>query len=82
MEPKYTLAQLESDDLSKKELVMYLQEVGSIDFQVKNKLKGQVKNVAKTKSKEALILNYNELFEDKVHYISNNLKLIIIVFMI
>lgn len=66
MEPKYTQAQLESDDISKKELVTYLQEVGSIEFQVKHKLKGQVKNVAKTKSKEALIESYTDLFENKV----------------
>ena len=69
MEPKYTLDQLESDDISKKDLVTYLQDIASIEFQVEFKLKGQVKNVAKTNSKEALIISYNALFERKVHNI-------------
>lgn len=61
----YTDEQLEGDGLSKKDLVTYLQENATINFQQEHKLKGQVKNIAKTKTKDALIADYKELWECK-----------------
>lgn len=66
-EPKasWTEVELNSDNVSKKDLVQYLQENASIHFQQEHKLKGQLKSIAKTKSKDALIAAYKAMWEEK-----------------
>jgi len=51
--------------VSKKDIAVFLQENGSIKFQMDNKVKMSVKNVTKNKTKDQLIALYNELFETK-----------------
>eukprot|EP00914_Ancora_sagittata_P026996 GHVO01052955.1.p1 GENE.GHVO01052955.1~~GHVO01052955.1.p1 ORF type:complete len:223 (+),score=46.30 GHVO01052955.1:113-781(+) len=63
--PKYTNEELESDAVSKKELIEYLASIGSSKFLREHKLMGTVKNVAKQKSKDGLIKEYHLLFETK-----------------
>jgi len=62
---KWTDADLNGDSVSKKDLVTFLQEHGSLDFQSEHKIKGQLKNIAKSRSKDELIVAYKALFETK-----------------
>ncbi|XP_042194288.1 peptidyl-prolyl cis-trans isomerase FKBP3 [Callorhinchus milii] len=57
--------QLKGDDVSKKEMIQFLQERASEPFLSEHKLMGNIKNVAKTAKKEQLIIAYNQLFESK-----------------
>ncbi|RKP11144.1 hypothetical protein THASP1DRAFT_27061 [Thamnocephalis sphaerospora] len=61
----WTSEQLASDEVSKKDLVTWLHEHASNDFLVARKLNGQIKNVAKTQSKDALAAAYEALFAEK-----------------
>jgi len=61
----YTEVQLNSDDVSKKDIVSFLQQNSSGNFQADRKLKGKLVNVAKQKTKAQLISDYNFLFETK-----------------
>ncbi|ELU16225.1 hypothetical protein CAPTEDRAFT_171636 [Capitella teleta] len=63
--PKYTNEELDSDNVSKKEIIEYLIATASSKFLREHKLMGAVKNVAKQKSKDVLIKDYNLLFETK-----------------
>ncbi|XP_077319682.1 peptidyl-prolyl cis-trans isomerase FKBP3 [Lithobates pipiens] len=57
--------QLHNDDLSKKDVIVFLQQHSSESFLAEHKLLGNVKNVAKTANKDHLITAYNKLFETK-----------------
>jgi len=63
--PPYTEQQLVSEEVSKKDLATFLQENSSQKFQLEHKLKGALKNVVKTKSKDQLIDDYRQLFSTK-----------------
>ena len=63
-EPTTTYTDEQLDEMSKKDLVVYLQTWSSISFQQEHKLKGQVKNIAK-KSKDALIADYKDMWSTK-----------------
>ncbi|XP_077996835.1 peptidyl-prolyl cis-trans isomerase FKBP3-like [Glandiceps talaboti] len=63
--PPWTTEQISSDDVSKKDVVQFLQQNSSTEFLKEHKLVGQVKNVTKTSKKEHLIDAYNKLFETK-----------------
>ena len=63
--PPYTEEELAGDSVSKKDLVTFLQTTASLDFQIEHKLKGAVKNVAKTRTKEQLMADYKDLFDSK-----------------
>ncbi|KAI8321695.1 FK506-binding protein 3 [Martensiomyces pterosporus] len=63
--PRWTDEELNSDGVSKKDLISYLQETGSNDFLLAHKLNGKLNNVAKTAKKPALITAYKALFETK-----------------
>jgi len=63
--PPYTQQQLVSEEVSKKDLATFLQENSSQKFQVEHKLKGALKNVIKTKSKDQLVEDYRLLFSTK-----------------
>ncbi|KAJ1955195.1 FK506-binding protein 2B [Linderina pennispora] len=65
LSPKWTAAELASDDVSKKDLISYLQESASNPFLLSHKLNGKLANVAKTAKKPALITAYDELFATK-----------------
>jgi len=65
VESIYTEEQLNSDDVSKKDLVNFLQQNSSLNFQADRKLKGKLVNVAKQKTKAQLVSDYNYLFETK-----------------
>ncbi|KAJ1948410.1 FK506-binding protein 2B [Linderina macrospora] len=65
LSPKWTAAELASDDVSKKDLISYLQESASNDFLLSHKLNGKLANVAKSAKKPALITAYNDLFATK-----------------
>ncbi|XP_004542155.1 peptidyl-prolyl cis-trans isomerase FKBP3 [Maylandia zebra] len=57
--------QLKSDDLSKKDIIKFLQDNAAHSFLNEHKLLGNIKNVAKTAKKEQLIIAYDQLFESK-----------------
>ncbi|XP_029454329.1 peptidyl-prolyl cis-trans isomerase FKBP3 [Rhinatrema bivittatum] len=57
--------QLRNEDLSKKDIIKFLQSHGSDSFLAEHKLLGNIKNVAKTAKKDQLIAAYNQLFEKK-----------------
>eukprot|EP00033_Pygsuia_biforma_P004025 GCRY01004408.1.p1 GENE.GCRY01004408.1~~GCRY01004408.1.p1 ORF type:complete len:229 (+),score=63.31 GCRY01004408.1:147-833(+) len=59
---KWTAAELESDDVSKKDLVDFLQTNSSSKFLKDNKLFGQSKSIAKSSKKPHLIDCYEKLF--------------------
>lgn len=61
----YTDEELVGDKVGKKDLITWLQGNASSSFLHEKKLKGAVKNVNKTKTKEALVEEYNELFATK-----------------
>ncbi|XP_070604847.1 peptidyl-prolyl cis-trans isomerase FKBP3 [Erythrolamprus reginae] len=61
----WSLEELRSEELPKREIVLFLQEQAAHRFLAEHKLLGQVKNVAKTASKDQLITAYNQLFETK-----------------
>jgi len=61
----YTEEQLAGESVSKKDLVTFLQENSSQQFQCDRKLLGAAKNVVKTKTKEQLVADYQELFSTK-----------------
>jgi len=63
--PPYTEEQLLSEGVSKKDLATFLQENSSQKFQLDHKLKGALKNVIKTKSKDQLVADYRQLFSTK-----------------
>jgi len=65
VEQKWTEEELNGDTVSKKDLVTYLQENGSLDFQTEHKIKGQLKSIAKSRSKDELTAAYKALFETK-----------------
>ncbi|KAL8168582.1 UNVERIFIED_CONTAM: FK506-binding protein 2B [Gekko kuhli] len=55
--------ELRSDALPKREIIRFLQEQAAHAFLAQHKLLGQIKNVAKTASKDQLIAAYDQLFE-------------------
>ncbi|XP_042309786.1 peptidyl-prolyl cis-trans isomerase FKBP3 isoform X2 [Sceloporus undulatus] len=57
--------ELRSEALPKREIVRFLQEQAAHRFLSEHKLLGQIKNVAKTASKDQLITAYNLLFATK-----------------
>ncbi|XP_007434202.1 peptidyl-prolyl cis-trans isomerase FKBP3 isoform X1 [Python bivittatus] len=61
----WSLEELRSDALPKREIIHFLQEQAAHRFLAEHKLLGQIKNVAKTASKDQLITAYNQLFETK-----------------
>ncbi|XP_076874046.1 peptidyl-prolyl cis-trans isomerase FKBP3 [Brachyhypopomus gauderio] len=56
---------LKSDDVSKKDLIKFIQDNAAHSFLAEHKLLGNIKNVTKTAKKEQLIVTYNQLFESK-----------------
>ncbi|NWI62839.1 FKBP3 isomerase, partial [Todus mexicanus] len=58
----WSAEQLRSEALPKKDIIKFLQEHGAQAFLAEHKLLGQVKNVAKTATKEQLIAAYTQLF--------------------
>ncbi|KAI9286916.1 FK506 binding protein 3 [Umbelopsis sp. AD052] len=67
MEPtrEWTHEQLESDSVSKKDIVTFLQENASGQFLLDNKLNGKLAIVAKNSKREKLVDAYEKLFETK-----------------
>ncbi|PIA15194.1 hypothetical protein COEREDRAFT_45334 [Coemansia reversa NRRL 1564] len=65
IQPKWSQEELSGDGVSKKELVVFLQESGSNDFLLSHKLNGKLNNVVKTAKKPALIAAYEDLFASK-----------------
>ncbi|KAL7992825.1 hypothetical protein Chor_017081 [Crotalus horridus] len=61
----WSLEELRNEALPKREIVHFLQEQAAHRFLAEHKLLGQIKNVAKTASKDQLITAYNQLFETK-----------------
>ncbi|KAK9765554.1 FK506-binding protein 2B [Basidiobolus ranarum] len=61
-ERTWTNEQLLSDDVSKKDIVQFLQQNGSNQFLLEHKLNGKVQNVAKAGKKDALANAYEQLF--------------------
>ncbi|CAH1786955.1 unnamed protein product [Owenia fusiformis] len=53
------------EKVGKKEMIIWLQENATGAFLLEHKLKGAVKNVNKSKTKDALIEDYNALYETK-----------------
>uniref|UniRef100_A0A8C6EF19 peptidylprolyl isomerase n=1 Tax=Moschus moschiferus TaxID=68415 RepID=A0A8C6EF19_MOSMO len=61
----WTVEQLRSEQLPKKDIIKFLQDHGSHSFLAEHKLLGNIKNVAKTANKDHLVTAYNHLFESK-----------------
>ncbi|KAK7835963.1 hypothetical protein U0070_004054 [Myodes glareolus] len=61
----WTVEQLRSEQLPKKDIIKFLQDHGSDSFLAEHKLLGNIKNVAKTANKDHLVTAYNHLFESK-----------------
>ncbi|XP_073751257.1 peptidyl-prolyl cis-trans isomerase FKBP3 isoform X3 [Callorhinus ursinus] len=72
----WTVEQLRSEQLPKKDIIKFLQDHGSDSFLAEHKLLGNIKNVAKTANKDHLVTAYNHLFESKgpPKYIKSVLK--------
>ncbi|XP_044773694.1 peptidyl-prolyl cis-trans isomerase FKBP3 isoform X4 [Neomonachus schauinslandi] len=60
----WTVEQLRSEQLPKKDIIKFLQDHGSDSFLAEHKLLGNIKNVAKTANKDHLVKNV-KLNEDK-----------------
>ncbi|XP_063803513.1 peptidyl-prolyl cis-trans isomerase FKBP3 [Pseudophryne corroboree] len=56
---------LRGDGLPKRDVISFLQQHASDSFLAEQKLLGNIKNVAKTATKDHLITAYNKLFETK-----------------
>ena len=61
----WTVEQLRSELLPKKDIIKFLQDHGSDSFLAEHKLLGNIKHVAKTANKDHLVIPYNHLFESK-----------------
>ncbi|KAJ3039615.1 FK506-binding protein 2B [Rhizophlyctis rosea] len=61
--PPWTAAELETDNVSKKDLVSFLHDHATYQFLKDRKLYGKLANVTKTAKKPDLIAAYNALFE-------------------
>ncbi|XP_012498414.1 PREDICTED: peptidyl-prolyl cis-trans isomerase FKBP3 [Propithecus coquereli] len=66
----WTVEQLRSEQLPKKDIIKFLQDHGSDSVpeaagRPEHKLLGNIKNVAKTANKDHLVTAYNHLFETK-----------------
>ncbi|XP_065183109.1 peptidyl-prolyl cis-trans isomerase FKBP3-like [Sycon ciliatum] len=61
----YTEEQMASDDVSKKDIVTFLQENGREKFLRDNKVFGKVASIAKGSKKDHLISVYKKMFETK-----------------
>uniref|UniRef100_A0A8C0QHT2 peptidylprolyl isomerase n=3 Tax=Canis lupus TaxID=9612 RepID=A0A8C0QHT2_CANLF len=59
----WTMEQLHSEQLPKKDIIKFLQDHGSDSFLAEHKLLGNIKNVVKTANKDHLVTAYNHLFE-------------------
>uniref|UniRef100_A0A8C0LFS6 FKBP3 basic tilted helix bundle domain-containing protein n=1 Tax=Canis lupus dingo TaxID=286419 RepID=A0A8C0LFS6_CANLU len=68
----WTVEQLRSEQLPKKDIIKFLQDHGSDSFLAEHKLLGNIKNVAKTANKDHLVTAYNHLFESKVRYLGGS----------
>jgi len=73
--------QLKNDDLGKKDIIKFIQDNAAHSFLVEHKLMGNIKNVAKTATKDQLIEAYSALFDckkfkgtDPVEDVSEQLK--------
>ncbi|KAM9148414.1 peptidyl-prolyl cis-trans isomerase FKBP3 [Pangshura tecta] len=60
---QWSAEELRSEALAKKDLIKFLQEHAAQAFLAEHKLLGQIKNVAKTATKDQLVTAYNQLFE-------------------
>ncbi|OMJ27103.1 Peptidyl-prolyl cis-trans isomerase FKBP3 [Smittium culicis] len=63
IERTWSIDQLESEEISKKDIIEFLHTNASNSFLIENKLNGKLQNVAKVSKKPALITAYNLLFE-------------------
>ncbi|KAJ1887189.1 FK506-binding protein 2B [Kickxella alabastrina] len=63
--PKWTNEDLNSESVSKKDIVSFLQESGNNDFLLAHKLNGKLANIAKTTKRPALLAAYRTLFDTK-----------------
>ncbi|CAD7691230.1 unnamed protein product [Nyctereutes procyonoides] len=61
----WTVEQLRSEQLPKKDIIEFLEDHGSDSFLAEHKLLGNIKNVDKTANKDHLATAYNNLFESK-----------------
>uniref|UniRef100_A0A8C9AJR8 FKBP3 basic tilted helix bundle domain-containing protein n=1 Tax=Prolemur simus TaxID=1328070 RepID=A0A8C9AJR8_PROSS len=61
-QPVWTVEQLHSDQLPRKDIIKFLQDDGSHSFLAEHKLLGNIKNVAETANKDHLIIAYYHLF--------------------
>ncbi|KAI7799770.1 putative peptidyl-prolyl cis-trans isomerase FKBP3 [Triplophysa rosa] len=57
--------QLKGEEVPKREIITFLRDNGAHSFLAEHKLLGNIKNVAKTATKEKLVEAYNQLFLSK-----------------
>ncbi|XP_071963060.1 peptidyl-prolyl cis-trans isomerase FKBP3-like [Antedon mediterranea] len=65
VERKWSSDEINSDDVGKKDIIIFIQEHAARKFLGEKKMLGATKNIAKAFKKEALVVIYNELFETK-----------------
>jgi len=67
-EKKWTVEEVKSDSVTKKEVVDYIQSLATLDFLTANKLKGKAATIAKNAKKPALAKAYEDLFSSEANF--------------
>ncbi|ORX60791.1 hypothetical protein BCR36DRAFT_314611 [Piromyces finnis] len=67
-EKKWTVEQVKSDSVTKKEVIEYIQGLATLDFLKANKLNGKLATLAKNAKKPALVKAYEALFESEANF--------------
>jgi len=71
-EKKWTLEEIKSDAVTKKDVIEYIQSLATLDFLKANKLNGKVATLAKNSKKPALAKAYESLFSSESNFQSKD----------
>ncbi|ORX83418.1 hypothetical protein BCR32DRAFT_201805 [Anaeromyces robustus] len=71
-EKKWTIDEVKSDAVTKKDIIEYIQSLATLDFLKNNKLNGKVATLAKNAKKPALIKAYENLFSAEENFQSGD----------
>jgi len=71
-EKKWTIDEVKSDSVTKKDVVEYIQSLATLDFLKANKLNGKAATLAKNAKKPALAKAYEALFSSEANFQSGD----------
>jgi len=71
-EKKWTVDEVKSDSVTKKDVVEYIQSLATLDFLKANKLNGKAATLAKNAKKPALVKAYEALFSSEANFQSKD----------